>query len=502
MKIQNGWIRIFWLVFSVSMLLICGIAMGKPLNNQIPIRIFFYTVIWTVFYVWLWALCCFLEKKIVGYKRLWRYLLSAFLILFGVTLFAASYLLRSEPITDYWNIYDAAQRLAAGQEVQNWEYFARWHNNVGAMLVLALLFKVSSLFPFVTDSYYVILFVNILQVVMTIVCLSYLAGKGAKRHSVAASLMALIMGSLWIPIWANTSIFYSDQLSFGAAVFGLTLLVRSEEKESIRYRLGHTIAAGIFFGVGFLIKATSATVVIALFLGIFLFGMWKKHWKQTAAVAGVMVIVMLCYQGYCKNLPYQKDVDKLKAPIEYWIAIGLSGAGTYGDNEEFAIRCLTAQNLEERTWIARQQIANELPNLWNADHIVKKLRQNFGCGDLGAAGYLLWPKNENALWHWFSQEGIRYWTYAGITTAAFFSVLFLMGTGGIGMFLCKEYKREEFLFFVAALAFWGLCLFLMLWEAQDKQMYNHSGFMILSVVYGMAGMSDKLHDLLRCRKQM
>lgn len=465
--------------------------MGKPLNNQIPIRIFFYTVIWTAFYVCMWVFCCFLEKKAAGLKKLWKYLLPVILVLFGALLFAVSCLLRSDPVTDYRDIYDAAQRLAAGQEVQNWEYFARWHNNVGAMLVLAILFFVSSLFPFVADSYYVILFANVLQVVLAIACLSYLAGKGVKKHSMAASLMAVLIGVLWIPIWANTSVFYSDQLSFGAAVFGLTLLVRGEEKAGTRHRLWHTVAAGFFFAVGFLIKATSATAVIALAFGIFLFGMWKEHWRQMAVLTGVMAAVMLCYQGYCKTLPYQKDVDRLKAPMEYWVAIGLSGAGTYGDNEEFAIKCLTAQNLEERTRIARQQIVNELPNLWNVDHLVRKLRQNFGCGDLGAAGYLLWPKNENALWHWFSQEGDRYWTYAGITTAAFFSVLFLMGAGGTGMFFCKEYGREDFLFFVTALAFWGLCLFLMLWEAQDKQMYHHSGWMILSVVYG----SNKVLDI-------
>ncbi|MCM1535843.1 MAG: hypothetical protein NC126_07985 [Clostridium sp.] len=492
LKTQSGWIRIFWLVFSVSMLLICGIAMGKPLNNQIPIRIFFYTVIWTVFYACVWALCCFLERRISCFRKLWRYFLPAVLLLFGVGLFAVSCFLRSDPVTDYWDIYDAAQRLAAGQEVQNWEYFARWHNNVGAMLALALLFKLSSFFPFVADAYYVVLFLNVLQAIVTIACLSYLAGKGVKKHSAAASLMAVLMGITWIPIWANTSVFYSDQLSFGAAVLGLALLIRGGERESVGYRFWHTAAAGFFFGVGFVIKATSATAVIALFLGMFLFGMWKKHWKRAAVFAGGMAVVILCYQGYSKALPYQKDVDRLKAPVEYWIAVGLSGAGTYSDNEEFAIRCLTAQSPEERTEIARRQIAENLSNLWNPDHIVRKVRQNFGCGDLGAAGYLLWPKNENVLWHWFSQEGNRYWTYAGITTAAFFSVLFLMGMGGVRMFFSKEYKREDFLHFVAALAFWGLCLFLMLWEAQDKQMYNHSGFMILSVIYGLAGISDKV----------
>lgn len=54
----------------------------------------------------------------------------------------------------------------------------------------------------------------------------------------------------------------------------------------------------------------------------------------------------------------------------------------------------------------------------------------------------------------------------------------------------KDSDDGEVLFFLAALTFWGLCLFMMLWEAQDKFMYNHSGWMIISLIFSLMRMDE------------
>ena len=475
-KVSGKIIKLFWLVFAISMFLILGTALSKPLNNLIPQRMVLFTLVWIVFYGVMWAICCLIEKKLPGAEKIIRCCLPIYLILLGAALFVVSLCLRSEPITDYESVYEAAYHFAMGEEVTNWNYFSRWYNNVGCMMGLAVLFFLGRWLPEGLDPYYFVLFCNVVQVVLVVYCLYYLVKKLIKNRPVAAPLMTLLVCATWIPIWANTSIFYSDQLSFGAAVFGMALVVKGYEK---RNWVPYYCLAGVCFGVGVIMKVTAATVLVALVIACVLF---RKLW----AVKGRLLLVLACclavngsFSLFCKTLPYQEDLDILKAPVEYWFAIGLVGSGTFADSEEFAMKCLTADNLEIRTEMAREQIAKEIHNLWNPEHIIAKARTNFGCGDMGAAGYLLFPKEENLLWNWFSMEGQYYWKYACLSTAFFFALLFFLGVGGLLQFFKKENEPASF---VAALAFWGLCLFLMLWEAQDKQLYNHSGVMIFALI--------------------
>ena len=70
-------------------------------------------------------------------------------------------------------------------------------------------------------------------------------------------------------------------------------------------------------------------------------------------------------------------------------------------------------------------------------------------------------------------------------TSFFFSILAFLAVGGWAQVVCGGGSGKNPLFLAAAMAFWGLCLFLMLWEAQDKQLYNHSTWLMLSLLYSL-----------------
>lgn len=430
-KMRKCLIKLFWLCFSVSMLLILGIAITKPLNNLVPRRMVLFTCVWIGLYGGVWALCCFLEKKFPALEQGIKKYLPFYFILFGLALYVVSCLVRSVPITDYENVYNAALQFVRGEEVSNWDYFSRWTNNIGCMLILALLFLPCRWLPEAFDVYYFVLFVKVLLVALFVYCLYYLICTFVKGHPVAVPLMTLFVAGLWIPFYANTAIFYTDQLSLEAAVFATALLVKGYQKRSwyIYY-----LMAGILFGIGISLKVTVATAIIALMITCLVFSVpsvLKRRVLLTLCSCGLFLLLFSCYN---KTLPYQERVEQLKAPVEYWFALGLEGTGTYAGSEEFAISCLTAESLEERTVLARQQIADKITNLWNPEHIVAKTRQNFGFGDLGAAGYYHIPVKENPVWHCFSMNGQYFWKYACVTTAFFFAVLFYMGIGGFFSF--------------------------------------------------------------------
>ncbi len=480
--------RIFQLMFSVSMFMILLVALTKPLHNLIPGRMVFYTAFWILFLGISWWLACKVEQKCRGkYDKVLHYILGGYLLLYGIALFFVSCQLRSDVMTDYQSVYETALQLAGGETEINWDYFARWQNNVGCMLVLTLGFLLGRVFPESVDVYYFVLILNVFQVLLVITCLYYLAGVAVKRHVFAARCTMLIVCGLWIPFWANSSIFYSDQLSLGAAVFGITLLVRGRKRLKIVY----FILSGVVLALGAIIKVTSATAFIALLITAFLFCKMEENKRILPVVLLSFFITLAAFVFLCRWMPYQKDSYRLKVPVEYWFALGLGEDGTYAGSEEFAIRCITAENIDARRIIAREQIAEHIDQLWDVKHIVSKVRQNFGCGDLGAARYLLYKDEPNLLWNLFSQEGEYFWKYACVTTSLFFGVLFWLGAGGLVSFIvCRKPKREDFLFFVARLAFWGLCLFLMLWEAQNKQLYNHTGWVLLALVCSLNQVSE------------
>lgn len=481
-------IKIFQLIFAVSMLLIFGIALSKPLNNLIPERMVFFTLFWVLLYGGIWWGACIVEKKLPGLQSRMKVIVPILLVVYGVALYVVSCFLRSNLLTDYENVYEAAKNLATGQEVTNWDYFSRWYNNVGCMLMLAMLFFLGSWLPASVDLYYFVLLVNVVHAMLVIACLYYLVGKLNTKHSFASQLMLLMVGVLWIPIWANTSIFYTDQLSFGVGVFAVTLLVKGWNHRRWYLFMG---AAGGLLAVGMILKVTVGTIAIAmLIIGGLLSLLWKNKEKIAVAVV-IFGLVFGAFSLYCETMPYQEASYRLKIPVEYWFAIGLGENGTYSGSEEFAIRCLTAENIDVRREIARKYIVDNISNLWDAEHLIGKVRQNFGCGDMGAAGYYLYRDEKNFFWNCFSQEGKYFWKYACVSTAFFFSLLFIMGIGGVVQFVQKkELTRKDFLLLSAELAFWGQCLFLMLWEAQDKQLYNHSGWMMLSLIGALNSVTE------------
>jgi hypothetical protein len=479
------------------MLAVFGIAMTKPQNNLIPWKTAVYTIVWLVIFAGIYMAAGFAENKKAALEKQFVKILhvkffTAYLILFGILLFAVSCCLRSSPVSDYGSVYWTAYNFANGLDINNWDYFARWTNNAGYMIVLALLFLPVSFLQNTEVSYYFVLILNVIQVVLMLRCIVYLAGKISAEHSFKYSFMALVLGSIWLPLWTNTSVFYSDQLSLGAAIFAVTFIVRGYEKNK---PLLYSVPAGFLFATGVLIKATSATLLIAVAAACFLFCNIREYIKGLAVSAVVFVVILGGFNLYASTLPYQENVDILKAPVEYWIALGINGNGTYASSEDFAIECLTADDYDTRKEIARREIAENIDNLRDIGHIVSKVRQNFGSGDLGAAGYLIWPEHENIIWNFVSIEGKYYWKYSCLTTSFFFAWLLTSALGGVCMSIKRSYEKNDMFYFAFSLSFWGLALFLMLWEAQNKQMYNHSGIMIMMMVISLNILGGKISEL-------
>lgn len=433
----------------------------------------------------------FLDRKLsaAGGGRFFRILFWVFAVVWAVLIYAAGCTARSAPHTDYGNVYEAADALARGDEPDNWDYFSRCTNNRFAMLFLSVLLKMGYWLG-MEDGYYFALAFQTLHFVITAGCVYYLAGRGEPENHPADSWTAVMLLTLLTPIYGNIAFFYTDQLSFGYSIIAFTLMyanVRSDDGARNLKRFLPMAAGGLLWGTAFAVKVTAVIPLIALLIVLILRTHHLNRMKWIGA--GIFCACFLTAVGgtavAVRALPCEKNIERDSEPVLYWVALGLNGDGSYADNQDFAWQIRQADNVNERKTLAMEKIKSDWKNFFSAEHLILKARRNFGCGDLGASGYMTYPfRQGNFLYETISWDGKFFWKYACLSTSYFFALLLL---AAIGAFRGAVKGKIDGIGLCSFVALFGIMLFVMLWEAQNKQLFNHSGWIVLAAAFGLKG---------------
>lgn len=439
-----------------------------------------------------------LEKANTNIVKLSTRGIFIYACLYGAFIFVVSMLIRNEPITDYQNVYNAAWNLANGLEVTNWEYFARWTNNTSVLTVLTLYMKIGMGLG-MEDPYAFILIINVLYVVVTLISTYYISLQ-ISRKCYGFAWITVVIYSLWTPIWSNTTSFYSDQLSFGLGMIGFALFLYTMENSG-KCRILRYLLAGAIIGFGTSIKVTVAIPLVAYIICKLVLFLQNSHTinKKTLKMKENMLFIlgfMVVLAGlsfYNGGYPASSMEHKMQMPIEYWLTIGMNGDGSYAINEQFALELMNAENVEVRKAMCHDKMQEYVPNLFDMEHITLKISKVFGSGDISATS-IMYPYKENLLTESFSEYGDYYWKYTCLSTSFFFAILICMACGAL-MQLIKH--RDEPLIFWVYVSIFGLFIFLMMWEAQNKQLYNNLPWLTLAAAYGM----ERLLEYVRVKSK-
>lgn len=525
--------RAFLMGFGFLSVLIVCICTGKPLHNLIPLRTAVYTLIWLGLLCVGRAVLAAVDGKLgqAGGKKPFRILFGVFIVVWAALLFAVGCVARSAPHTDYGEVYAAADALARGMEPDNWDYFSRWTNNRFPMLFLSALLRTGYLLG-LKDAYYFVLAFQVLHVALTAGCVYYLAGRRDGEASALNSWTAMMLLVLLTPIWGNIPFFYTDQLSFGGSIIAYTLVYAGARQEGGR-RLRRALMiglGGLVWGTAFQLKVTAAIPLIAAGIvallkgscrgkvrnpaadsgfsdsrgtrqgpmdaGIRSFGSLPAGIKSAALFGACFLAAAVSGTAAVKALPCEKNLERDSEPVLYWVALGLNGDGSYGDNQDFAREIRQAENVRERKLLAAARIKSDWRNFFSPEHLISKARRNFACGDLGASGYMTYPYREgNVIYETISWDGKWFWKYACASTSYLFALFLLAALGAIRG---AAGARPDTAVLCSFVALFGIILFLMLWEAQNKQLFNHSGWLILAAGYGLQAVGDGWR-LLRTR---
>lgn len=119
------------------------------------------------------------------------------------------------------------------------------------------------------------------------------------------------------------------------------------------------------------------------------------------------------------------------APVISWVALGMKGAGDWSDNREYVAYVHSLPTKAEKTEYALQYIWDNRRDFWDISHLVKKIRCNFASGHLRTGKYTYTAlKEHNPIWEIPAAKAI------------------------------------------ADPSLMGIIIFLMIWEANNRQLYN------------------------------
>ena len=257
------------------------------------------------------------------------------------------------------------------------------------------------------------------------------------------------------------------------------------------------IAGGAVWAIAFQIKVTSIISLFAVIIILFLRNKFKNNIRLMLAFGIAFVLVLTAGEMRVRALPCEENVERDSDPVLYWVALGLHGDGSYAANQDFAVQCELAENKAEREKLVEQKLTEEWRQFFDGEHIVAKIRCNFASGDVGASGYMTYPyKSNNIVHELISWDGAYFWKYACLSTSYLFAIFLLMA---IGAFSGASGKKMDFTVMSGYVTTFGIMLFLMLREAQNKQLFNQTGWILLAAAYGLQAI--RLPDKFINKKQ-
>lgn len=379
-------------------------------------------------------------------------------LLFFVALTYVSIRVRNVPTADYEVVYDAVLAYLNGQTV-GWEYFSRWTNNYFLFWLLVCGGKLSLLLG-IQDIFYVLVTFNALATSVAALCVykiiaHYEPDKKYLQYFGAAMMIA------FIPLWAGTQYMYSDSTSLLFGVATVLCCLKGKEKNPIFFLLG-----GVTATIGLLIKPTVCICVISYLIIEFLFCYQKGEWKKYLIFFATAALLLGGFSVVKQRAPYHQYDAEYKVPFQFWFALGLLKDGSFSENLDFAEASVAAPTYQEREKAANDVIKEEIGQLVTWDHIRDKALCNFGNGTFGCYLFQYHGGLGYVLFNPFGQYGD---ISANISTVYFGIILLCSGIAAVLMLVSGKNNSA---LMMSLFAFFGLVVFLMLWEANNRQLYN------------------------------
>ena len=386
-------------------------------------------------------------------------------------------------LSDYSHLYQGASELNNGLTLSDEAYFLTYSNNIKPMIILSLLMRFSELIG-MNDPYGLLLFISCTFVVLSVISVCSIIKRNEYR------LPVLILFCLCIPVWFYSNYFYTDTLSFCVGICSVALALTPDDNRFMYLKL---ILCGSLISLGIAIKITSIIPMIALVVCFVLNQSRtdKRYRKNMIRRSAVLLISFILFQIlislYMNSYDIVSKARECGNPVSSWIALGMKGDGTWSDNWDFVNELNSYETTREKKAFVGEYIADNLGETVRMEHIVLKFRRNYGSGTFDARNMLTNDPVDHFFYRMFSSGsgGMVYRITYGLCFLYIFTLYGIMIRSmirGLISLLKKETIPDELR--IGHISFWGMMIFLMLWEAHNRQLYNQIPVLVMTAVLG------------------
>ncbi len=458
------------------------ISVREPQNNLIPWQMGLGVLVCTIAFlgaVYLWNK---VYDRIRVIEKFYPFALAgAGLLLYFVCCAGGN---RIHAIADYTAVYQTALEIAEGREISFPEYFGIYSNNIKPALILSLFFRISRVMRL--NEFYLTLAVSVASVLGSAWAVGVLL---EKEQDCRWRFPVLLMTMLCLPVYVCTGSFYTDTMSFGMGVIALAFL-----KKSRGYRgkagWGFVVAAAFVTVYGSAWKITALIPLIAGGCVLVVHKSWRR-WKRLFTYLGICLAMAACLQLWAGNHKISENVELTENPISSWIAIGMSGDGSYLENREFVNELNALTTKQDKKVFTREYMREHLSEAFSGEHIARKIQNNFAGGGLGCRDYLYEKSDGTFLWELMAAWGKYYWRTSQISFC-YMGTIYAVVLAGSVLTLVRLEREKELLPWklLADISVLGMILFLMLWESNNRQLYNQLPILLTGLFLNASELCD------------
>lgn len=492
-------------ILILSVILIASIT--KPSQNQLPYQIIPLTLAAGVMMVFLFKILKLLCVKLPFFATTKCFVILS--VIYGALLVIVSLTGRNSPASfyDYEICYNSAMEYAKTGTVSYPMYFSMNPHNWKCTLVLSWIMR-SAFVLGMSDPYPLILAANLIVIISALFSCRYLLSAffPDEKH---LSLMLLACFITCLPMYAYVQAFYSDGASFGGAVTGLALAHFAVNRIKRKpHRIAVLFASGLILAFGALMKITSIIAVMAVII-FYLFINVRKDDKtgsvsslKTSLLSAVIVslgflVLYFVFEQVCNRSSWYVEGRIYNGPAISYIAMGLKENGTYIENREFRQYLDSLIYSDAKSEYSREYIKENASYFVNPDHIVRKIRANYASGVLGASDFAYYGyEKETILSRLFHPYGDLYWNGSKYCMIWMFQIYLIMLIGAVGN-LFRKGKQTCAPLMISELTFIGYFLFLMVWEANNRQLFNMLPIMLVGYAVSI---SQVRISSLKCKR--
>ncbi len=160
--------------------------------------------------------------------------------------------------------------------------------------------------------------------------------------------------------------------------------------------------------------------------------------------------------------------------------------GGFAQNGEYVLMLQNASDLKMRKEVTFQYVADHIWEAWDMDHIISKARANFAFGTLGSQDFVEVSEKDSTLFEIFTFNGLHFKKYAMAATSYFYSLLILLGVA-VAATVYRMKKGNVFnpLHVVTIFTLFGIMVYVMIFEANNRQLYNHVSWFVIGGTLGI-----------------